>query len=245
MIARPPREDADIAASSDEYARRFAGGVGRWFLDTQTRLTFSSLAGLAPGATVLDVGGGHAQVAPALIEANFRVVVAGSDASCGRRLEPLTTAGRCRFDVADLLQLPYRDREFDAVISYRMLAHSVRWTGLIDELCRVARHRVIVDYPSWRSVNAISRGLFAMKRSVEGALTRPFALYHPRDVAAAFASAGFVVRAQTPQFFLPMALHRLTHSARVGRLLEGPPRGLGLTQLLGSPVIVRADRRQA
>lgn len=82
-----------------------------------------------------------------------------------------------------------------------------------------------------------------MKRSIEGALTRPFALYRPRQVAAAFAAAGFVVRSQTPQFFLPMALHRLTRSARLGRLLEWPARGLRLTRYLGSPVIVRADRR--
>jgi SAM-dependent methyltransferase len=243
VTAPVPREDADIDAASDEYARRFAGAVGRWFLNTQTRLTLSALEGLEPGALVLDVGGGHAQVAPALIEAGFRVVVVGSDAACGRRLEPWTSTGRCRFDVADLQRLPYRDREFDAVISYRMLAHSVRWIGLIDELCRVARDRAIVDYPSWRSVNAISRGLFAMKRSIEGALTRPFALYRPGQVAAAFAAAGFVVRSQTPQFFLPMALHRLTRSARLGRLLEGPARGLRLTRYLGSPVIVRADRR--
>ena len=84
-----------------------------------------------------------------------------------------------------------------------------------------------------------------MKRLIEGALTRPFALYHPRDVVAAIASDGFAVRAQAPQFFLPMALHRLTRSAHLGRLLESPARELGLTQLLGSPIIVRADRRHA
>ena len=245
MIAPPPREDADIDASSDAYAQRFSGAVGRWFLGLQTCLTLQALQGLDTGSAVLDVGGGHAQVAPALVEAGFRVVVAGSDASCGRRLEPWTATGRCRFDVADLQHLPYRDREFDAVISYRMLAHSVSWTGLVSELCRVAQARVLVDYPSWRSVNAISRGLFALKRSIEGALTRPFALYHPGDVAAAFTAVGFQVRTQTPEFFLPMALHRLIRSARLGRVLEWPARALGLTQLLGSPIIVRADRRSA
>jgi hypothetical protein len=245
MTAPPPREDADVDASSDEYARRFSGAVGHWFLDTQTRLTLDALAGLEAGATVLDVGGGHAQTVPPLVEAGYRVTVAGSHPSCGQRLEPWTTAGRCRFAVADFHRLPYRDRAFDAVISYRMLAHSIQWTRLIDELCRVARDRVIVDYPSRRSLNAVSYGLFEVKRSIEGALTRPFALYHPRDIDAAFASAGFLLGAQTPQFFLPMVLHRLTRSAPLGRLLEWPARRLGLTQRLGSPVIVRADRRQA
>lgn len=36
-------EAADIETSSDDYARRFSGGVGRWFLETQTRLTLKLL----------------------------------------------------------------------------------------------------------------------------------------------------------------------------------------------------------
>jgi SAM-dependent methyltransferase len=239
------REDADIDASSEEYAGRFEGLVGRWFLETQTRLTLAALRGIPRGAHVLDVGGGHAQVAPALTEAGFHVTVVGSARSCGRRLEPWTARGRCRFDVADLQRLPYRDRQFDAVTCYRLLAHSVHWTGLIGELCRVARERVVVDYPSRRSVNVVSQRLFDMKRSIEGALTRPFALYHPREIAAAFASAGFLIERATPQFFLPMVLYRFTGSARLGRVLEWPARKSGLTGLLGSPVIVRADRRRA
>ena len=107
------REQADVESSSEEYARRFGGPVGRWFLATQTRVTLDALAGLPPGSTVLDVGGGHAQVAPPLIEAGYRVSVAGSEAACGRRLVPWTSVGLCRFDVADLLHLPYDAGAFD------------------------------------------------------------------------------------------------------------------------------------
>ena len=238
-------ETADIDSSSDAYARRFAGPVGRWFLEKQRQLTLAALDGLPADAQVLDVGGGHAQVAPALVEAGYRVTVAGSDASCGARLEPWTSAGRCVFRVADLQRLPFADRAFDAVVCYRLLAHSVDWLGLIRELCRVAADRVVVDYPSRRSMNAVSEGLFGMKRSIEGSMTRPYAMYRPQEMADAFARFGFDVSSSAPQFFLPMVMHRMGRSARLGRALEWLPRAVGLTRVLGSPVILRADRRPA
>lgn len=243
LAATPAREDADVESSSEMYARRFAGPVGRWFLDLQARLTLECLAGLPDGSAVLDVGGGHAQLAPPLVAAGYQVIVVGSDASCGARLAPLTDAGRCRFEVADLLALPYGDQSFEAVVCYRMLAHSVDWRRLVGELCRVARHRVVVDYPARRSVNVASEALFRIKNSIERGTTRPFALYGRGEMARAFASAGFQVTVERPQFFMPMAFYRLAGSAGLARAAEGLARSAGLTGLLGSPVIARADRR--
>jgi ubiquinone/menaquinone biosynthesis C-methylase UbiE len=245
VVAGRQREDADVESSSDMYARRFEGAVGRWFVDHQARLTLECLAGLPRGATVLDVGGGHAQLAPPLIEAGYSVTVIGSDPSCGARLAPLTEAGRCRFEVGDLQALPYAAQSFDAVTCFRLIAHSVDWRHLISELCRVARSRVIVDYPARRSVNFASSALFTFKHSIERGTTRPFALYGRGEVAGAFRNAGFAVTSVRPQFLLPMALYRLMGSAGPARMAEGVARSLGLTGLLGSPVIARADRRPA
>jgi ubiquinone/menaquinone biosynthesis C-methylase UbiE len=241
-MSPPLRENADVEASTEEYARRFAGSVGCWFLEVQTRLTFAALAGLPVGATVLDVGGGHAQVAPALAEAGYQVTVVGSERSCGRRLAPWSSSGRGRFDVADLHHLPYQDRAFDAVICYRLIAHSIDWHRLVGELCRVAAHRVVVDYPARHSVNMLSGPFFALKRMVERGTTRSYAMFDRDEIAACFARAGFRVTSEWPQFFLPMALHRLAKVAWLGRVAEWPARALGLTRAFGSPVIARADR---
>lgn len=243
VVATEPREDADVESSSERYARRFQGPVGRWFVDSQTHITLQSLAGLPPGSTILDVGGGHAQVAPPLAEAGYRVTVIGSDRSCGERLAALTSIGRCRFGVGNLQALPYADEAFDAVVCYRLVAHSVDWRRLVGELCRVARHRVIVDYPARRSVNVASNALFRIKHSIERGTTRPFALFGRGEVAGAFAAAGFAIASVRPQFLLPMALYRLAGSAALARGAEGLARSVGLTSLLGSPVIARADRR--
>jgi SAM-dependent methyltransferase len=235
-------EDADIAASSEDYARRFVGPVGRWFIDTQARITLSFLGVLPVGASILDVGGGHGQIAPPLIEAGYEVTVIGSDSSCGARLQPWIAGGRCRFDTGDLRKLPYDDTSFDAVVCLRLLPHSVCWTGLIRELCRVARRAVLVDYPSIRSFNIVASRFFRLKRGIE-LNTRRFMTFSPGQINSAFAANGFVVRAEQPQFLLPMVLHRLANQSRFSKAAEVPGRWLGLTKRFGSPVILRADRR--
>jgi ubiquinone/menaquinone biosynthesis C-methylase UbiE len=238
----PIREDADIESSSDKYAVRFSGSVGQWFLDVQARLTLDALTGLRGGADVLDVGGGHAQLTPALVRAGYTVTVVGSDPSCGHRLGPWLNRGECRYQTADLLALPFDDRSFDAVLCYRLIAHSIDWRRLLAELCRVASSRVVIDYPSRRSLNLISEALFPAKRRLEGGSTRPFLLYAPEEIHREFKQNGFRVAAHKPQFLVPMVVHRLISSTVFSRVVEAPGRIAGLTRWLGSPVIVRADR---
>jgi ubiquinone/menaquinone biosynthesis C-methylase UbiE len=237
--ARP--EDADIDTSSEDYARRFTGSVGRWFVETQTRLTLALLRVLPVGASVLDVGGGHAQITPPLVEAGYEVTVAGSDPTCSARLQPWLAAGRCRFEVADLRALPYPDQSFDAVVCLRLLPHSVSWKHLISELCRVARRSVLLDYPSSRSANIVSHQLFRVKKGIE-LNTRHFMTFSPQQIRAAFVANGFTVQDERAQFLLPMVLHRLGNRAALSKAAEVPGRLLGVTRWFGSPILVRADR---
>jgi 2-polyprenyl-3-methyl-5-hydroxy-6-metoxy-1,4-benzoquinol methylase len=238
------REDADIETSSEEYARRFSGSVGRWFLELQAQITLDLLRDLPAGATVLDVGGGHAQLTGPLLAAGFTVLVAASDPSCAARLAPWREHPRLRFEVTDLGALPYDAQAFDVVLCFRLLPHSVAWTALVGELCRVARRSVVVDYPSTRSVNIIADRLFRLKRRIERD-TRPYTVFRPATVREAFATRGFEVRHERPQFLLPMVLHRAVGAAVLARALELPGRLTGLRRLLGSPIIVRADRPSA
>ncbi len=236
-------ENADLETSSEDYARRFAGPVGRWFLEVQARSTMELLRGLTPGSSILDVGGGHAQIAPALAAAGHGVTILGSSAQCGVHLAARMRGAEYRFEVGDLRALPYPDRAFAVVICFRLLPHSVAWRHLLGELCRVASLAVVADYPSTRSVNQFANRFFAFKRRVERN-TRPFQLFNPHEIAAEFARHGFQVRAERPQFLLPMVLYRMAGSRRLARMAERPGRWLGLTRHLGSPVIVRADRQR-
>jgi SAM-dependent methyltransferase len=233
--------DADVDTSSAAYARRFEGPVGRWFLDVQARTTLELLRP-RPGTSVLDVGGGHAQLTAPLLEAGCDVTVYGSADRCSERLQEWVRSGRARFRSGPLLRAPWPDGSFDAALAFRLLPHVDRWRELVGELCRLARHVVIVDYPTARSANAVSGALFGVKKGIEGD-SRPFRVFRDAEVEEAFAAAGFVRTARRPQFLLPMALHRGLRLASLSRALEAIARAAGLTRAWGSPVILRAERR--
>jgi 2-polyprenyl-3-methyl-5-hydroxy-6-metoxy-1,4-benzoquinol methylase len=234
-------ETADIETSSADYASRFAGEVGAWFLDVQAR-TLAALMTAPPGSRVLDVGGGHGQVAGPLCGRGYRVTVQGSAPCCAARLQPLLDAGQCEFRIGNVLALPFADGAFDAVTCFRLLPHCERWPELVGELCRVARAEIVVDYPAQSSLNVIAPALFGAKQRFEKN-TRTWRSFRHAEVRAAFARHGWAVTARRGQFFLPMVLHRALAARRVSAALEGVCRALGLTRLLGSPVIARAVRR--
>jgi 2-polyprenyl-3-methyl-5-hydroxy-6-metoxy-1,4-benzoquinol methylase len=235
-------ECPDVAASTEAYARRFRGSVGRWFLDVQLHSTLDLLRRHGRPLRIVDVGGGHGQLVPGLAAAGHMVEVVGSRPECGARLAPWLESGACTFRTAPLQQLPYADAEFDVAVSYRTVAHLTDWKKLVAELCRVARSSVLIDYPTIRSLNVLAEPLFALKLRLEGN-TRRFRVFKPEEMAACFEEQGFSVTEVRPQFFLPMALHRAHGSDVVAGALEAVPRALGLTRTWGSPVILHAQRR--
>lgn len=232
------REAPDIESSSEDYARRFAGPVGEHFLALQARLTLELLAPF-PGASVLDVGGGHAQLAGPLQEAGFAVTVAGSSEACRARLDRF--APGVAFRACDLLALPFPDRSFDVAIAFRLLTHLECWRDLVRELARVARRAVVVDYPDLRSFNLLYSVLFSAKRAAEGN-TRTFRCYRPGELPRELARHGFGEPAFRRQYFLPMVVHRVVGQAGFTRASERASAALGLTRAFGSPVILRTTR---
>jgi 2-polyprenyl-3-methyl-5-hydroxy-6-metoxy-1,4-benzoquinol methylase len=230
----------DVETSSESYALRFSGAVGAWFLEVQAATTRDLLSPWQ-GGTVLDVGGGHGQLTEPLLAAGHTITVSGSALVCCERIRSRVKGHAARFVVGPLIEGPWRERAFDTVVSFRLLPHVARWRELVATLCGAARHAVVVDYPTSSSINAVSGALFSLKKRVEGN-TRPFLVFEDEEVAAAFEASGFRVTARRPQFLFPMALHRALGSVRVSRAAEAVARATGLQGLLGSPVILRAER---
>lgn len=246
LSAGSPLETADVETSSEGYARRFSGPVGRYFLSTQADIALRLLAPW-PRARVLDVGGGHAQLAPPLVDRGHEVTVVGSREVCRERLDRALAPGTFVFQVCDLLDLPFPDRSFDVVLAFRLLAHVPRWRDLISELARVADRAVIVDFSDTRSFNALYGPLFHWKKRIEGD-TRTFLTFRPRQIEAELARHGFGRPVEIRQFFVPMVVHRALgkalSTAAPSRLLEAVSSGVGLTRALGSPVILRVEREE-
>lgn len=236
------REDADVESSSEGYASRFGGEVGRWFLEVQTAIALEMMAS-CPGARVLDVGGGHGQLAVPLVEHGFDVTVAGSSEICRERLDRLLPRDRFAFQACDLTCLPFADRSFDVVVAFRLIGHVERWRVLVRELCRVAERAVILDYSDARSFNLLYRPLFGLKKAMEGN-TRTFRIFRPGQVAAELARYGFGGPEIRRQFFFPMVVHRAVGRAGLSRGVERVSGLCGLVRAFGSPVVLRAERKE-
>ena len=234
-------ETADIETSSEEYARRFAGDVGKWFLKIQEEATLQ-LLGPYRNANILDVGGGHGQLTKPLLDSGFKVTIFGSTTACATRILPLRDGKYCQFTTGNLLTLPFIDRAFDVVISYRLLPHVTNWEQLLSEMCRVAKTSVIVDYPEAHSINYLIPWLFNLKKHIEKN-TRQFRCFKNDELLERFESYGFALSDRVPEFFLPMVLHRTMKTANLSNALERAFRRIGLTARWGSPVILKLVRK--
>jgi ubiquinone/menaquinone biosynthesis C-methylase UbiE len=243
-------ERPDIETASDAYTEgRFGGPTGRWMLDRQARAIDALLrrTGGAP-LRVLEVGGGHAQVTPLLLERGHSVVVHGSDPVCFRRVAPLRRAhpdrvGAC---AAGLWGLPFADRSFDLVLAIRLLAHVTRWRVLLAEMARVSDRYVMVEFARAGGVSLAGRvgdALFSLKRRVERT-TRPYFTYDEAALAAELARLGFRHVGTVGQFAVPMVVHRLAKSPRLSEALEGALARVGRGDGARSPAVMLLEREQ-
>lgn len=231
-------ETADIETSSADYATRFAGSVGEWMLSLQAKITLQMLEDMGV-KTILDVGGGHGQLAFPLVERGYDVTVLGSDETCSQRLTSLLDKGKLTFQTGNVIELPFDDGSFDAVISFRLLPHCTHWRELLGEMTRVAKGPVLGDYPTTQSVNAIAPLLFGAKKKMEGN-TRTWRAFAHKEIADVLKEQHYKIEKQVGQFFWPMVLHRMLKKPTLSRALEAPACWLGLSHCLGSPIIFKA-----
>lgn len=234
-------EQADLDPSTDRYARRFEGPAGAWLLSRQTN-ALRQLIAKWPQSTVLDIGGGHGQVATPLLEDGHHVcVLASSEVALGQ-IHALSSKNLSS-KIGKLTVLPYPDRSFDVVTSFRILAHIGAWRGLLREMARVARYAVIVDFPIPAGANALEPFLFGLKRRVEGD-TRRFQTISRREVRDCLAELSFTEMNAIGQFVLPMVFHRKLGRPGLSDKLERGLKGIGLGQLIGTPVVLCATRKE-
>ncbi len=199
--------------------------------------------GIPPG-NVLDVGGCHGQLVGPLAAAGWQVTVHGTDPQCEANLRGLHRRAHCEVLLGPLDRLPAKDRSFDLVVAVRLLPHVTNWQALLREMCRVARGSIVVDYPSKSGVNALTPA--AVRR--EEVDRREYASLHQllaKRSGARTGALGFRPMAEVRQFLMPMVVHRMGGGAAPLRLAERLFRGVGLTALAGSPVLLRADRQPA
>jgi SAM-dependent methyltransferase len=232
--------DPDNARAFD--ARRFGGPIGDLVAQGQADVLLRFL-GNVRGQSVLDVGTGTGRAA--FLMAGRGAAVTGVDASAEMlavaRERAAAQHAPIAFALGDAHALAFPDRSFDVAVSLRVLMHTPRWGTCVDELCRVSRQRVIVDYPSMHSV-ALLQSLGRKAKFALGGQTEPYRVFAGHQIAAALARNGFRIVDTHRQFVLPIALHKAVGSPRFTGASERALAAIGLARLFGSPVTIVAER---
>ena len=233
---------ADPAMAEAFEGMRFSGPIGR-LIATSQELVIAGFLDPVPGRTVLDVGTGTGRAAIAL--ARRGAVVTGVDASAEMLAVARRTAEAAKvlvtFAQDDAHRLNFPDASFDAVICLRVLMHTPDWRQSLGELCRVARTRVVFDYPALASA-ALLQSVTRRVAHAAGARVEAYRVFTDAAVRGVLTANGFVIRDMHRQFVLPIAFHKRLNSEPATRRIEGALSRVGLNGLFGSPVTLVAER---
>ena len=234
---------ADPAMAEAFDRARFGGPIGELLAESQAAVLRDFAGGQLAGQSALDVGTGTARAALLLADAGASVTAldASSEMLRAARARAAARGAAIRFEVGDAHHLAHADRSFDLAVSLRVLMHTPDWRQCIAELCRVARRRVILDFPALGSVAAL-QALARRAAAAAGAHVEAYRVFSEAPIQGELRARGFRVTRTHRQFVLPIALHKRLGSRRLTERVEGGLAAVGLLTAAGSPVTVLAER---
>jgi ubiquinone/menaquinone biosynthesis C-methylase UbiE len=222
---------------------KYGGTFGRYLHDLEVE-TFQSLMDGSYGR-ILDVGAGTGKLSIPLGTQSRKIF------SVDPSFEMLRVARRkaeledvpLRPVIGDALHLCFRDEALDCAVSSRVLMHLPDCKQGLAEVCRVAKHMVIVDFPSVASFGGVE-SVFRRCRRLFKANTASYKVFRVGKIVRELERNNFRVVEVQKQFCLPLAFHRWLDRVQVSKRIEELCRMLGLMRILGSPVVVKAVRER-
>lgn len=146
--ARQHYQDSGVAGDYDDI--RFRTWYGKLAHEAEEHALKNALGRYAsePG-TLLDLPCGTGRLFDCMLRQNMRITGGDiSDAMMSLAKKRYGTDARVSFQKADAEKLPFPDREFDYLTSYRLMCHlppPVR-KKVLDEMVRVTKKVLIVNY---------------------------------------------------------------------------------------------------
>lgn len=133
-------------AEAEAYTRRDASKHA-----AELRMIRRALPMLSNCKTFLDApcGAGRATLLLARVGYEVTGIDLGEGALAVSREQAAKAGVAARFEQADVQQMPFADRQFDAVLCFRLYHHFPKdclRVGVIKELCRVSRRYVLMSY---------------------------------------------------------------------------------------------------
>ena len=235
--------DSDTARCFEQ--ERFGGPIGKYLRRRQEE-QLANWLGKQEGRSILDVGAGTGRTAVPLAGAGARV--SACDASEAMLEVARAKAGdagvEITFECCDAMALPYADRAFDVVLSFRVLLHVIDWRRALAEACRCSADILVIDFPPRWSLAALQVPARALA-SIFKPKTQRFRLFSLRQIKKELWLRGFEIERVDRLFFLPIMFHKLFRSPRFTLAIEKLFGWLGLRRLFGAPVTILARRRDS
>ncbi len=222
---------------------KFSGSFGRYLLDHEVETFLSLMDGSYE--RILDVGAGTGKLSIPLGMQARKIFSVDSSFEMLRVARRKAQLGSVAFRpvIGDALHLCFRDAVLDCVISSRVLMHLSDCRQGLAEVCRVAKHVVVVDFPSVVSFGGVE-SVFRRCRRLFKAGTESYKVFRVRTIVRELERNNFRVVEVQKQFCLPLAFHRWLDRVQASKRIEDLCKMLGLIRVLGSPVVVKAVRER-
>lgn len=225
----------DEHTSSKLYSQRFKGKIGSLIIKRQNDLLFSSLGNIKE-KTILDVGAGHRQLVCEFLKRGGEVTAYCSSEEALGELARLNIPYR----IGPLYPLPFNDKEFDIVVSFRTFPHVPDWRLFLRELCRVAKEMAAFDFVTEDIFTLFKPLLYHLKMKKEPG-TRDYTLQKKGDIKKIAGESGFCLKSSEGEFILPLVIHRIIKKPLL-MPIEYVARLTGITSFYGGPVVTLLER---
>jgi len=242
--------EPDAFTATQEYASRFGGDIGHYFLFAQKCILAEHIAGMAADIalgcktarpSVLIVGASHGQMADWFLEQGYEITLHGSKTSHLAALQGRHEQNQnVRFLVCPFDELRMIDSVFDVVVCLRVLAHYSDWKGLINDCTRKTTTLFLGDYSPRYTLGGVENLLFGVKNWLEDGTARPYNKQTSFEIQEAIHSGGFELVGNVRQFFIPMAVHRSLGHLKWTLWMEQNAKRYRLTSKWGRPCIFAA-----
>jgi len=143
--------------------------------------------------------------------------------------------------VCDANFICFNDREFDCVVASRVFMHISHWGKALSEICRVSKKIIVFDFPTTISSSGLD-SVFKRAKKILNKDTIPYKTFFLNRVIKELKNNDFRTVEFKRGFFLPLIIHRILDNPEFSEKIEKFFKKIGLTDILGSPAIIKAVR---